>query len=56
MRTPALVGSQLFGLAAHAGKPGENYPEGHGILYSFTIPETAALSGGLPLDATFSGH
>ena len=56
MRTPVLVGSQLFGLAAHAGKPGENYPDGHGMLYGFTIPEAASLRGGLPLDASFSGH
>lgn len=56
MRTPVLVGSRLFGLAAHAGKPGENYPDGHGLLYGFAIPEAASLSGGLPLDASFSGH
>jgi hypothetical protein len=50
MRTPALVGNKLHGMAAFGGQPGEVFPRGHGLVYAFTLPDLTKLPG-IPVGA-----
>ena len=45
MRTPVLVGNCLYGMTAYGGLPGETFPNGHGLVYAFRLPDLRSLPG-----------